>query len=96
MQPFAFTEYEVKELIRARKFIHRVREDNYRAARNNTAVNEIRIRYEIRRADKPHQHIKLQYFARLERPAFSGEAPKLPGISLNWYGERLRGACQRL
>jgi hypothetical protein len=96
MRPTPFTEYEVKELLRAKKFIYKVRENNYPTAKNNSAINEIRIRYAIRRVDSPNQDLRLQFFTRLERPAFGAEARTLPGISLNWYGERLRSISHAL
>jgi hypothetical protein len=91
-----FTEYEAKELLNAKKFIHKVRQSNYRQARRNPTINEIQIRYDIRRADHPKNDIKLQFYARLERAVFSAEPPRLPGISLSWHRLRLRSISHAL
>ena len=90
-----FKQADVDYLVKARKFIYRTIEDNSDWARKHPlteAPNELRIRYEIRRKDNPHEDIRLQFYARKEM-----ESPLAKwGTSLLWHGERIRGIDHKL
>jgi len=87
------TEADVAYLLAAKKFIFRVTADNSDQRRD---VPEIRIRYEIRRKDLREHTIYVQFFARQEQAVLSALPKPTPGISLLWYGRRIRGISRRI
>lgn len=87
-----FTEAEVQHLIAAKKYIHKVMEDN----RRQPNVNEIRLTYEIRQRNSEAERLRLRFFARLEKQANAAVVKPFPGVSLLWYNERIRAICWRL
>jgi hypothetical protein len=83
-----FTEYEVRQLMVARKFIFHVIRDNVQSP--NNSESEKQIVYDIRRRDTPRKDYRLRLCARLA-PSLSGVGPKsTPGVSLQWRGKNIR------
>jgi len=87
-----FTEAEVQHLIAAKKYIHKVMEDN----RRQPNINEIRLTYEIRRRNNEAERLRRRFFARLEKQANAAVVKPFPGVSLLWYNHRIRAICWRL
>ncbi|MBA3356454.1 MAG: hypothetical protein H0U18_11100 [Pyrinomonadaceae bacterium] len=87
-----FTEAEVRDLIAAKKYIHRVMEDN----RGQPNANEIRLTYEIRRRGNETGNLHLRLFARLEKQVNAAVVKPQPGVSLLWCNKRIRCICWRL
>lgn len=84
-----FTEADVKKLLKKRKFVYRLLEDNREEARTNNAITEARIKYEIRTIAEPNVDIRLRFSARLPKEA---TVKPFPGIALFWYrSKRIRG-----
>jgi hypothetical protein len=92
MRDAPFTEAEARDLIAAKKYIHRVMEDN----RGQPNINEIRLTYEIRQRGKESENIHLRLFARLEKQVNAASVKPQPGVVLLWHNERIRGVCWRL
>jgi hypothetical protein len=83
-----FTEYEVRQLLEARKFVSRVLQDNLKA--NSNPNSEKHIVYDVRRMDMPRIDIRLRLCARLA-PSISGVGAKAtPGVALQWKGKLIR------
>jgi hypothetical protein len=88
MVSIPFTEYEVSQLIAARKFVARVMQDNTRGDPDPQV--ERRIIYDVRRRDYPAKDIRLRLFARLS-PSLPGIGIKsTPGVALQWRGKNIR------
>jgi hypothetical protein len=84
-----FTESDVKKLLKKRKFVYRLIEDNREESRTNPAITEVRVKYEIRTIAEPNIDIKLRFSARLSK---TGPVKPFPGIALFWYrNKRVRG-----
>jgi hypothetical protein len=81
-----FNEYEVHQLIAARKFVNRVVQDNVQEQTDF----EKKIVYDIRRKDMPKKNISLQLTARLAPPLSASGAKAIPGVSLRWKGKTIR------
>jgi len=83
-----FTEYDVRQLIAARKFVAKIMQDNVQS--ETDPRKERRIVYAIRRRDTPNRDISLRLIARLS-PSVPGVGLKsLPGIALQWKGKIIR------
>lgn len=83
-----FTEYEVSQLIAARKFVAKVMQDNTRGKPDPQV--ERRIIYDVRRRDHPGKDARLRLCARLS-PALPGIGIKpTPGVALQWRGKIIR------
>jgi hypothetical protein len=81
-----FSEYDVRQLIAARKFVNRVVQDNVQEQTDS----EKKIVYDIRRRDMPKKNISLQLCARLAPSLSAGGAKATPGVSLRWRGKTIR------
>jgi hypothetical protein len=88
MASVPFTEYEVRQLLEARKFVFRVLQDNI--ATESDSDSEKHIVYHVRRIDAPRKDIRLRLCARIP-PSLSGVGPKgTPGVALQWQGKIIR------
>ncbi len=80
-----FTEYEVRQLMAARKFVFQIVRDNVQSP-----DFEKQIVYDVRRRDTPRKDHRLRLCARLAG-SLSGVGPKsTPGVSLRWKGKSIR------
>lgn len=83
-----FSEYQVAQLIAARKFVFHVIQDTLQSKTDPSS--EQKIVYDIRRRDTPTKDHRLRLCARLA-PSLSGIGPKpTPGVSLMWRGKIIR------
>lgn len=88
MATIPFSEYEVRQLISARKFAFRVIQDNTQTKPN--PESERHISYDIRRKDMPNKDLRLRLNARIA-PSVPGVGVKpIPGIALQWHGKIIR------
>ena len=77
-----FNEYDVRQLIAAKKFVYAVKQDNTQSKSN--VDSEKRIVYDVRRRDMQNKDIRLRLYARVP-PSVPGQAVKpTPGVSLQW------------
>ena len=89
-----FTEYEVSQLVAARKFVARVVQDNTREEIDPQI--ERRIIYDVRRKDNPSNDNRLRLCARLS-PSLPGIGVKgTPGVSLQWRNKNIRKLDHKL
>lgn len=89
-----FTEYEVSQLVAARKFVARVVQDNTRGEIDPQI--ERRIIYDVRRKDNPSNDNRLRLCARLS-PSLPGIGVKgTPGVSLQWRNKNIRKLDHKL
>jgi hypothetical protein len=73
------TEYDVQELIEARKVVAR-------ALQKSVNRKQKLISFDVRRVDAPLEDIALRLNGRLESALFS-----TPGFVLEWHGHQIRG-----
>ena len=86
MRNAPFTEADVNALISAKKYFATKREDN----RRHTNIKEIRLTYEVRKRGEEATNLRLQFYARMEIRPNAAVVQGLPGVSLLWYGHRIR------
>ena len=88
MATIPFCEYDVRQLISARKFVSKILQDNTQTKIG--AEYEKHIVYEIRRVDTPTKDIRLRLCARIP-PSVPGVGVKpTPGVALQWHGKIIR------
>ena len=73
------TEYNVKALLRARKFIHKELANNWD---RYGQVPRVEVIYDIRRKDLPTEDLGLRFSARLAQPGGPGLPKPMPGVAL--------------
>jgi hypothetical protein len=82
-----FTEYDVRQLLEARKFSFRVK---YDSTQNKNSDSEKRIDYDIRRRDMPAKDLGLRLCARVAPSAPGVGVKSTPGVALQWKGRIIR------
>lgn len=86
-----FTEYDVNQLVAARKFAARVLENTLAPERGKTQ-SEKTIKFAIRRLDTPKVDLVLVLSGRIKIKKLTGVASiHKPGVALFWHGKRIRG-----
>lgn len=89
----ALTDYSVRQLLRAKKFIYKELANNWD---RRASVPRIELIYDIRRVSSPNQDLRLKFSARLSQSAGAVLPRPLPGVALLWHGERVRGIDSKL
>lgn len=92
MRKAPFTEADVNNLISEKKYFAKKREDN----RRQPNITEVRLTYEVRKRGEEDTNLRLQFYARLEIRPNSAVVQARPGVSLLWYGHRIRCLCWKL
>ena len=92
MRDAIFTEADVNRLIAAPKYFAKKREDT----RGQPNTKEIRVTYEVRKRGEEESNLRLQYFARLEQRPHAAVVQAFPGVSLLWYGHKIRCLAWKL
>lgn len=87
-----FTDYDVKQLLKAKKFIRNKLHDN--TNKLNTKFAE--VVYRISRRDAPDQEIQLRFTARQPKSLITSERKPLPSAALLWHHHRIRGIDRKL
>jgi hypothetical protein len=92
MQTAPFTDYDVKKLLRAKKFIR----NKVRSNVNKQNTRWVEVIYRICRVDAPEQEIYLRFHARQTTPLLESLRRPLPSASLIWHDHRIRGIDRKI
>ena len=95
MPKHSITRYAVDELVQARKFAGRTKQNTLDA--HDPKQGELCLKVDIRRVDSPSIDLTLEFYGRVMKRGLTGVAStQYPSASLLWHGKRIRGVDYKI